>query len=133
MEASELRFGNLVYDTKREINIIDLEAITYISVEPKNQVKPIPLTEKWLLKFGFKKKKNYYKKTNGISVNSWFLDNRFIIDIQKYNNDNEFGFCFKTNNNTTFIKSVHELQNIFYSLTFDELEYMNENKELTND
>ena len=49
MKASELRIGNYFYDTLGKVNRIDLEAITYIVKEPHNQVKPIPLTEEWLL------------------------------------------------------------------------------------
>ena len=69
MKASELRIGNLVDLGNRiakviEINhlacvVVDLEE-TQDTIEDYERVKPIKLTEEWLLKFGLKP--NQYTK-----------------------------------------------------------------------
>jgi len=116
MEASELRFGNLVYDTKGEINIIDLEAITYVSVEPKNQVKPIPLTEEWLLKLGFEYRgdRYYFLQDGNISTDIQLrsFDTLYISGEDREDGDWEI---------IKSIKHVHQLQNFYFALTDEEL------------
>lgn len=55
MIASELRIGNLVKGNSRGgTHILDIEVLKYID-ETKSGYSPIPLTEEWLVKFGFKK------------------------------------------------------------------------------
>jgi hypothetical protein len=77
MKANELRIGNYVYDTLGKVNKIDLEAITYVVKEPHNQVKPIPLTEEWLLKFGFEKDT---WTNNDLIIGHWW-DNGRILNL----------------------------------------------------
>ena len=75
---------------------------------------PIPLTEEWLLKFGFEKTLNQYKKltlSNKIGCDNipfiiLFLDNQYQYDDLR----------FRTN-----IEYVHQLQNLFFALTGEEL------------
>ena len=110
MEANELRIGNLVYDTKGNVNIIDLEAITYILKEPLNQVKPIPINEEWLLKLGFEENEGwdnmvYFNKNN--------------IHIYKCNNSDKEWFEYECE---LLISSVHQLQNLYFALTNEELQ-----------
>jgi hypothetical protein len=105
MKANEIRLGNYVYDTLGKVKQIDLEAITYISKEPLNQVQPITLTDKWLLKFGFEK---YF-------VN-WYRVNNFYIRKIGDEFETEIGEClYKT------IDYVHQLQNLYFALTNEEL------------
>ena len=105
MKANEIRLGNNVYDTLGKVKQIDLEAITYISKEPLNQVQPITLTDKWLLKFGFEK---YF-------VN-WYRVNNFYIRKIGDEFETEIGEClYKT------IDYVHQLQNIYFAVTNEEL------------
>jgi hypothetical protein len=102
MKASELRIGNYVYDTLGKVNIIDLEAITYIVKEPHNQVKPIPLTEEWLLKLGFK-------------------NNRLgLFDVVKVVDDIAYHIYF-IKKHLKEIQYVHQLQNLYFALTGEEL------------
>jgi hypothetical protein len=109
MKANEIRLGNYVYDTLGKVNKIDLDAITYIIKEPLNQVKPIPLTEEWLLKFGFEKKNDYYNRCY-FSIDGMYIrkdDNEF---------ETEVGEClYKT------IYYVHQLQNLYFALNDEEL------------
>jgi hypothetical protein len=102
MKAEELRIGNYVYDTLGKVNRIDLEAITYIVKEPHNQVKPLPLTEEWLLKFGFENNK------------------LGLFDVRKVVDDIAYHIYFiKTH--LKEIQYVHQLQNLYFALTGEEL------------
>lgn len=107
-KANELRIGNYVYDTLGKVNKINLEAITYIEKEPHNQVKPIPLTEEWLFKFGFKKKYKSYEKCDFTFLQGGFDKLAYKLTIIE---------------NTP--KYVHQLQNLYFALTGDELSLKN--------
>lgn len=115
IQANELRIGNYVLfseeDTIWRIEEIDQKGIVvtdghetvWIELE---HFAPIPLTEKWLVKFGFKKvmrKDNYITYNNGIkriSINS----NGSVM--------RGHGIWFKY---------VHQLQNLYFALTGTEL------------
>ncbi|MDV3750638.1 hypothetical protein CMU19_04425 [Elizabethkingia anophelis] len=117
MKASELRIGNYLKHSELS-DIIKVIAVgkDYIHILFNNETlyesikwfTPIPLTEEWLLKFGFILKSNvdgeYYEK-NGVRV----LILRSDV-IQFY-----FG------NPSTKEKYVHELQNLYFALTGEEL------------
>ena len=74
-------------------------------------LKPIPLTEQWLLDFGFE-------------INPSFKNNVYVYvkinrdPIELYYND---GWCSTNPDFDWKIKYVHELQNVFYWLTKEEL------------
>lgn len=131
IQAHELRIGNLVNieATTHRIESIDRWRITsYWMKRQKKQgsklstykvydealyrrslseVKPIPLTEEWLLKFGFVKVNDNMYRLNGYSViywnNGWheFAYNGFII--------------------SNICRYVHTLQNLYFCLTGEEL------------
>jgi hypothetical protein len=118
MKASELRIGNLVYKNgiATEITVgTMLDILRYTT-----PFEPIPLTEEWLLKFGM-------ELTDGFS-------NSRILKIQKHEydcsnitfNPNE-GLLRLSNGEqkgTTLIphiKYVHQLQNLYFALTGEEL------------
>lgn len=115
MKTNELRFGNYVYDTLGKVNKIDLEAITYIAKETHNQVKPIPLTEEWLLKFGFLKdlENGIYLNINAYAFLYW-QNNR----VELLDNDNNFMI--------SHCNYVHQLQNLYFALTGKELTFKSE-------
>jgi hypothetical protein len=115
MKASELRIGNLVYYRKEAYNVVLIAEdlikvdIGYGAVQrfEKNpiispnidELKPIPLTEEWLLKFGFEQ-----------------MDlHRFNLEISILSTDR--GMYFQT----TIINYVHQLQNLYFALTGNEL------------
>ena len=106
MKASELRIGNLVYD-----NLGGALKIKGISLESDlSHIKPIPLTEEWLLKFGFEfdeEDDGYQKGKYKVSVsNEGCL---FFINIGYYPEEiAEFNY-------------VHQLQNLYFALTNEEL------------
>jgi hypothetical protein len=128
MKANELRIGNYVYDTLGKVN-------TYIVKEPHNQVKPIPLTEEWLLKFGFKKYPDIRDTFQQVYYDSYQLEiDRFTIisfSIQQ-NNKNlikcnyDRGYRSEDNKKNYYIKYLHQLQNLYFALTGEELTFKSE-------
>ena len=108
MKANELRLGNYVLDRGRVI-ICECHHFSMLESYYKDDFKPIPLTEEWLLKFGFEP-----KGTEPIM----FTNGRYnYFPSSKY-----FG---NTRNNGGLIHSnvrhVHQLQNLYFALTGEEL------------
>jgi len=135
MKASELRIGNYLemlgkvrkvecisnLPARKEMywltceNMIDTKIIHF---------KPIPLTEEWLLKFGFEKTESDYrikiqKDDKGGNTDYWiYVDsgfdnetNKFFVQIVCQEG------CWFTSKN----EHVHQLQNLYFSLTNKEL------------
>ena len=108
MKAEELRIGNLVHDVlnnnaKRinQENLCDF-ANGYVSFEP------IPLTEEWLLKFGFDE-----TIVEGYPI--YQSDKGFIVEYYKDES------VFLILDFEVRIKYVHQLQNLYFALTGLEL------------
>ena len=133
LTAQELRIGNLVqivkywkdfydenYFIPKEINLDDLRAINNF----KDIAKPIPLTDEWMVKLGFE-------------INDDLGDE---IYYQMPEIKNGYGICFDHNDITFYkyygngaenvhtliydekhLQSVHQLQNLYFSLTNTEL------------
>ena len=109
MEANELRLGNLVeyLGDFKEVLGVDEEtvflkntiSIDYIDLD---EIYPILLTKGWLLNFGF---------------NNNIFDFCFEI-IDFYITENESKFMFQS---YLEIKHVHQLQNLYFALTNNEL------------
>jgi len=71
--------------------------------------KPIPLTEEWLLKFGYKLYHDYV----------WVNDNTDVLGrIDKFKDDVARSIYPRLE-----IKYVHQLQNLYFALTGKELTY----------
>jgi hypothetical protein len=127
MKATDLRIGNLFYyrvvdqlDERKEwfeVSEIDYDDLRVIGIkdEMNQDYQPIPLTEEWLLKFGFERHHSDYG--NG------------VIYIKDVPNNNEFkwgvypfelgsGFIINKSKN---LKYVHQLQNLYFALTNEEL------------
>tara|TARA_R110000851_G_scaffold254156_1_gene406645 strand:- start:479 stop:799 length:321 start_codon:yes stop_codon:yes gene_type:complete len=106
MNATELRLGNWVinpFGTLFQITVID---------ERMYGFEPIPITEEWLVKFGFK-------------------DNNYTFDLMANRKKLSFGWYSMavssgvrsgfTMNKYKHIKHVHSLQNLYFALTGQEL------------
>jgi len=109
MKANELRIGNYVQEDGYGVLEIGATCLVDISVGTYKP-KPIPITEEWLLKFGFNEIS--FKETS---------DNWFRIPVDE-------SFLWYTLNNEFFIngigsdlKYVHQLQNLYFALTSEEL------------
>ena len=107
--ARELRIGNYVnlitdgHEHEPDTFEWTIEDYEYYETE-MFKILPIPLTEEWLIKFGFVKDKlevGLYH-FNDLEI---FLPNYFTWKTQFINN----------------IKHVHQLQNLYFALTNEEL------------
>lgn len=114
MKAEELRIGNWVHAFKTSYKVDRYD----FGTEVISTFKPIPLTEEWLLKFGFVTKSIDSKVAwiyNGFRVKDWstgffyghievFLEDEYkdIDDVEIYH--------------------VHQLQNLYFALTSEELQ-----------
>ena len=113
MKANELRIGNYYIDVcglSSEWKESSFQHYKLAKVK-LSELKPIPLTDKKLLKFGFKEEPRY--KTNGMNC---FVLNNFIL-LQ--NKDGGYNLCDIDIKVT--LEYVHTLQNLYFALKGNEL------------
>jgi hypothetical protein len=122
MKANELRIGNLVCYSE-DNTIFKIYAIERDGFSVENQIEatwiecgefePIPLTEEWLKKNGFERKglNGYLTIFTPCGKGLVFKDNYFIFA----------GVTIETP-----IKYVHQLQNLYFALTSEELTFKSE-------
>lgn len=135
MKASDLRIGNYVYyeHTTHIVSgvhgnkvyswwvkdgepVIEYEAKDVSGTQVENpyidvisQYEPIPLTEEWLLKFGFDmKNKNRLDWVKG------------AFNLERSNEDNS-KFCFEVYSHYIPLDYIHQFQNLYFALTGEEL------------
>ncbi len=130
MKATELRIGNYLCLFSKIVKVLEIsnneikvatETKTGFIIEktPLNSLSldPIPLTEEWLLKLGFER-----------------IDYRLVKNIEKHKYDADYFYLGldkvirlqvlgKRNTSLYFpkIKYIHQLQNLYFSLTGKEL------------
>ena len=159
MKATELRIGNYVWENYSGEMII--RSIIYnspVTTHPKDNgshtihlsktlklpicgydisaIKPIPITEEWLIKLGFEFK--YNPTPSELILHYWIikLDSNLYLKIFK---DNSFKLCdYNSTTNDSIrlqnadsidlrddgndkIKHIHQLQNLYFALTNKEL------------
>ena len=124
MGAKELRIGSFVnYFDDGEYSIISTLDWGYVHLKDASSIeyrfiKSIPLTEEWLLKFGFVKDK---KHNNCCDLE---LENNFYLQGVGYGKSNikyEVILTDSNDNELTLVKHVHQLQNLYFALTNEEL------------
>ena len=115
IKINELRAGNWVDNGAGDRYIIDtswfIDIISFAQENGDTNVKGIPLTEEWLIKFGFEKvEETLYESfdksfgvENGFTTMSW-MENTLSIDMMDIK-------C----------EYVHTLQNLYFALTGEEL------------
>ena len=99
-----------MYSSKIQVNENKIrECVDY-----PERFAPIKLTEEWLLKFGFSVRKS-------LGFEAYDLDDTYTIyyntTATPYGFELSFGVDFEIE-----IKHVHQLQNLYFALTGDELE-----------
>jgi hypothetical protein len=113
MESNELRIGNYVdcYKKRHNEKFIEVESIELYSINYDFcgyyvcDLIPIPITEDWLLKFGFEKDSDLVNSLckSGIWFNVKNMEATYLSHkLRKIN-------------------YVHELQNLYFALTGEEL------------
>lgn len=124
MKATELRHGNLVeyngimwvvlsitYPSPRNDNysdkwLLELSNGGIITVT-LDECNPIPLTYEWLERFGWVKSKDRSYFWHDSNFTLWFNDNGLFIESV---------------GGKLYIKQVHQLQNLYFALTGEELQ-----------
>jgi len=122
MEVRELRIGNYLQCKITQESVVIKMIDSQCDVCSLNDglcdlelLEPIPLTEEWLLKFGFELQLDGSYQKNDFSI---FLDKRFNTNL--YLQDNEKG-SFKWFGYECKVIHVHQLQNLYFALTNEEL------------
>jgi len=115
MKVNELRIGNYVYfhGDVEEINMVDGFGVIGREEQPLcsiDEFEPIPLTEEWLLKFGFEKADEIYFIEFGV----------YSMTIKEYEKG-KYILNPETHFNYVDIEYVHQLQNLYFALTGKEL------------
>lgn len=124
MKASELRIGNFTFwaGKHRQIEEILKDSVYYPNVyvgAPVEDIEPIPLTPKILEKAGFYRLNygwivdNGAKNEHGDTIHG---DDTFGIF------DHSFGKCDDLRYGKVKITHLHQLQNLYFALTGEELE-----------
>lgn len=122
ISARELRIGNTVYSFGQVVTVLEvLKNRVHVKRDGLDNyypgyesLTPIPITEEWLLKWGFKLDEyrfvfNQWRVTSGRPLYKWILG----CDACPYMGKLEY---------------VHQLQNLYFALTGEELE-LTSNKE----
>ena len=131
MKANELRIGNWVNCIRysKDGYYTCVEGIGQFGIDPElgydglnttidytagfNMIEPIPLTKDWLVKFGFDQ--------NNVDIEKydckWY---KFSFTLDYWNAQKFFVYGYIGGNKT--IKHVHQLQNLYFALTGEELE-----------
>ena len=122
MKATELRIGNLIHvaydgiNPKTKLKKVNLTTLSGALRDYNNiSYKPIPLTEEWLLKFGFYRVENGYYGSMPYNKPCWI---KFSFTILIWDDDM---FVYDWNGGNTILKSVHQLQNLHFALKGKEL------------
>ena len=123
VQINEIRYKNY-FETVKHGSIIQISGFrTYSTDKPLvryenhggeyglDQIKPIKLTEEWLLKAG-------YKKQNGYGYSNYNIYGTIL--------KNETGFEFHYYGIIIRLDFVHQLQNLFFSLYCEDLVFSTE-------
>ena len=126
MKATELRIGNWVNyhddDLLFEVTRIDDLGIGVKNIDPETAQEtwieyecfsPIPLTEEWLLKFGFERT-DLIDNSNDDWTWLFYQKDSIYIDGSDLTIETATGIVIK-------VEYVHQLQNLYFALTGEEL------------
>ena len=130
MKAEDLRIGNWVMGNKPlQLTFNDFGRIhAHLMATGQMRFEPIPLTEDWLVRFGFEKIRDESRKQNyqtldklllfddsGNTLHAYSDREDVMIYHEQYKYLNGYGL-------RTDIEFVHQLQNLYHALTGKELE-----------
>lgn len=117
MDVKELRVGNWTDNNVELLQITKKDLAFLLTADNEHYANPIELTERWLLKFGFEDDSyaNFSKKISEYSY--------LVISFKDY-------ACAQLREVVSIAdhdiechcKYVHQLQNLYYTLTNQELE-----------
>lgn len=121
MKAKELRIGNYVLKNKKfhYVNWRTIRDIYYDDIDSEDVFEPHQITEEWLLKFGFEKSDSsiyWHQKTIANDV-KLCVSNIGYIEIE----DMDDTIIELSNSVNSGCEYVHQLQNLYFALTGEEL------------
>jgi hypothetical protein len=125
IKATELRIGNYI---KLMFNYEDYEAIQVTSDElvmvdkKKADYEPLPLTEEWLFKFGF----NHIDKSDNDYITYTDSNHEYYLQLDVRRKDGKYSILDNSFDDLrdfsmVDIMYVHQLQNMYFALTGEEL------------
>ena len=130
MKANELRIGNIICSKGTDetgIYIIEViykdyclgkyEKITHRVRQCFDGMKGIPLTEEWLLKLGFE----FYE---GEMIGTMSMNDNWTLGLFKINAWGNGWLFYWDDKFDNRLQYVHQLQNLYFALTGNELEIM---------
>jgi hypothetical protein len=107
IQVNELRVGSFYNYNGNSIKLDGGFLASYLQNDIKPLLQPILLTEEWLLKFGFVE--NCYQDR---------FENKFIhVECNKIRGKTELWI-----ENIPHIKYIHQLQNLYFALTGEDLQ-----------
>ena len=120
MKNTELRIGNAVMQPDGTVSYVTgmtNGGAVWLVQNPSSfccafsisQINPIPLTEEWLVKFGFE-----------LNDSSWEIDNGKYVDLQHWG-DGDYRHVSNRGCCIAIIETVSQLQNLYFALTGEEL------------
>lgn len=128
INSSELKIGNLIQWNEEVPAIVAVTGIHKDSIDFDGQYKglmsverfnPIPLTDDWISKLGFENS----EKEFGIG---FYHPNTMLFEL--YRKNKEFGYYYSVRHSNSMVyvlsehlKYVHQLQNLYFCLTGQEL------------
>ena len=117
MEAKELRIGNLIIRNGMILHVQNLGK-NIINMSTEDKYNPIALTESWFIKFHAEKEKEYNTHYT-LPINGDYGYMLFTKDEGSYNVfihiDDSSILLYED------IKYVHQLQNIYFAISGEEL------------
>ena len=115
MTENELRIGNWVnHPNDGNMEVHGASFLKVFGENVSDMYQPIPLTEEWLVKFGFE------EDFEGIS-STWHNEVK-SIRIEIIHDSNGFHTIVGAFSTWVNIQYVHQLQNLYFALTNTELE-----------
>ena len=127
MKSRELRIGNAIIQygeqTRAYALSAEIDGNIHVNGESHESCEPIPLNDEWLVKFGFNEytgysENGYEKRLNNVHksevISIWNNGDvyEFSVGDRQYDND----YILERE-----LKYVHQLQNLYQSLTGEEL------------
>jgi len=127
IDVKHLRVGNIIKSKDGNLPywaITEEDMITILQAEDRSIYEPIPITEEWLLKLGFE---DFYEGDNDyIKYIDPNRDYYLQLDVRRRDGkytilDNPFNDDLR-DFSRVYIIYLHQLQNIYFALTGEELE-----------
>lgn len=118
IQADELMIGNYVMDKypsgKPFLHKLNEAGLANILIDPYDQkeISPIPITKQWLLDFGFE-----IRQTNG-GFEEWKKEGFYLLD----------GRVPLISRKFPSIEHIHQLQNLYFALTGEQLKKKGDHK-----